>query len=339
MTILDWMRTPSVFDPSRSAYKDWLHLCVVDHASGAIGFVNTSLSGPADDIRSRAAGIALVNAPWGAGGEDAWWGGVEILDLDEARVGVSSIALRRVATAVHGLDAGVDVSARMPDDGLDLRIHAKSKAAPVRVEEAVSLGDGWISWLAVPRLAVSGTIRLGGRALELDDASAYWDHNWGRWRWGDDFGWDWGVFLAPAPGISVVCSRVTDRGHRRYNDSLLVVQLGAMRRTFCGDSVQWTSGRELLGATPRRLPGAVAALYQDRARPLLSRTTVVAANDGIDSVRIEFTGRAVAQLLMADPVVRGYSCVHEVVGEFTAVGSLGGVDVDSGGLGILERVD
>ena len=40
----------------------------------------------------------------------------------------------------------------------------------------------------------------GSRTIELALASGYHDHNWGRWHWGDDVGWEWGAFLAPSSG-------------------------------------------------------------------------------------------------------------------------------------------
>ena len=58
-----------------------------------------------------------------------------------------------------------------------------------------------------------GEATVGGRRLDLAAASAYHDHNWGRWHWGDDLGWDWGAFLTPAPGPAIVLVRTTNREH------------------------------------------------------------------------------------------------------------------------------
>ena len=42
------------------------------------------------------------------------------------------------------------------------------------------------------------------------------------------------------------------------------------------------------------------------------------ANDGIDRVSVQFVSTAAAQLVAADPTVRGYGFIHEIVGEFSS---------------------
>jgi hypothetical protein len=324
------LRPPSSLETSSAAYKDWLHLNLFDHASGAIGLVNASLHGSPEDARSRAIGASLLHLP---GGD--WIGNVEVLGLADANIGRSSIALEQVAVAVDG--ERVLASARMSRDGLLLDVTATAGSGELDVELRLPLGSGWISWYAIPVLSVRGTAAIDGRELDLADATAYHDHNWGRWHWGDDLGWEWGCF-ASASGRAFVLSRTTDRGHRVTSRPLLVAQDGHRRAVFAGRAVELRF-EGLLEAEPRRLPGAFAALHGDRAAPRLPARLHVRADDSADRVELEFRARASAQLIAADPAERGYGFVHELVGEFSAVSRVRGVEREETGLAVVEYVD
>jgi len=62
-------------------------------------------------------------------------------------------------------------------------------------------------------------------------------------------------------------------------------------------------------------------------------------DDGIDRFNISFQPRAAAQLVAADPIVRGYGFIHEMPGEFVCSGRVGATSIDGQGLGVLEHVD
>jgi hypothetical protein len=111
-----------------------------------------------------------------------------------------------------------------------------------------------------------------------------------------------------------------------------------VRRTFSGLSVTLEYSGELEEPL-RRVPGALAALHQDRAQPRLPGCLQVRADDGIDELRIEFTPRAAVQLITADPIIRGYGFIHEMPGTFVCSGRIGKTRVGGTGLGILEYVD
>jgi len=330
---LDTLRPPSPFDLSASGYKDWLHLNILDHASGAVGIINVSLHGAPGDPRSRAIGTGLAHVP-GAG----WLGNVEVSGQSEAAIGTSSIGLERVALAVLPTEGAVVASVTDPQNGLAARLTARPSVSPVVVANKIPLGPGWISWYAVSRLALSGQWTLGSQVQDLSEASAYHDHNWGRWHWGEDLGWEWGCFLTPTPGPAMVLSLTTDRAHRRRSEPCLAVHAGGKRRTFTGAAIEIEySGR--LDAVLRRLPGATAALHSDWIHPRLPNKLLLRANDGVDRVTMEFAARAAAQLIAADPSQRGYGFIHEMVGEFSCSGTLGKIPIDGTGLGVLEHVD
>jgi hypothetical protein len=331
--ITDTLRPPPLLDPTAIAYKDWLHLNIFDHASGAIGIFNGSLHGSPLDRRARAIGTALVHLP-GTG----WVGNVEVDDLMEANVGTTSIALEHVAVATDPSAGTVLAAARLARDGLEAGVTASATSRPIDVAHPLPFGDGWISWYVVPRLSVTGGIVAADRRIDLGSAVAYHDHNWGRWHWGDDIGWTWGACAAANTPVTIVTSRATNRAHTRETGTALIVDVAGERRTFTGHLVDIRTGGRM-SEPVRRVPGALAALHQDRRAPHLPATIVVRADDGVDRVDITFSPRAAAQLIAGDPARRGYGFIHEMPGTFEARIRIAGERLETRGLAVFEHVD
>ncbi|MEO8451709.1 MAG: hypothetical protein ABI647_18095 [Gemmatimonadota bacterium] len=338
----DTLRPPPLFDPSAAAYKDWLHLNVFDHASGTIGIFNASLHGSPSDPRSRAVGTALVHEP-GVG----WIGNVEVAGMDEVNIGTTSIGLEKIALATDPSAGTVLVSARLPSDGLEAGLTATVGSRAVDVSLPFPFGPGWISWYVVPRLSVEGGLLVRGRSLDLAGATAYHDHNWGRWHWGDEVGWEWAACSAASPAVSLVVVRPGHPGLRarrggRQGDgddgTMLLADVAGERRSFASRLVE-IEHRGRLGEPLRRLPGALAALHQDRIAPRLPERILVSAADGIDRVELEIQPRAAAQVIAADPSRHGYGFIHEMVGRFEADCRIGGRTTHVTGLAVFEYVD
>lgn len=332
MTI-DFLRFPSPFDPEIDAYKDWLHLNIFDHNSGIVGLINTSLHGSPLNMRSRAIGTALVHFP-----DVGWIGNMEICGINEANLALSSIGLPKTAFATNPSTNMVYVAANLPDDLFSLEAVAFAITPPIEVNQRIPFGPGWMSWHSVPILRVDGTLTFGALELDLHDASAYHDHNWGRWHWGNDLGWEWGVFISPGQGPTFILTRITDREHIQHTISRLVYQEGWYRKTFFESSIQ-VDFHGQLETRLRRIPGPLAALHQDRIHPSLPAMVQISADDGENHVYIEFKSRAAAQVIAGDPIKRGYGFIQEIAGMFSAYGQVDETEIASSGLAVMEYVN
>jgi hypothetical protein len=242
-----------------------------------------------------------------------------------------------VALAVRHESGTITAAVRDDDNALKVSLAATAVAPTVSGEEPLPLGNGWISWYAVPRLTLTGEWTVGSQRTDLQTASGYHDHNWGRWSWGDDLGWEWGCFLTPAPGAAIILSRTSDRAHLHFGNTSLVVQAEGRSRTFAGAAVELNYSGTLQTIKPR-IPGALAALHQDHAEVRLPKSLKITADDGIDRVTLEFTGQTAAQLIVGDPLIRGYGFIHEIAGEFKCSGRISNIKVDGTGLGVMEHV-
>src|SRR6185369_2377454 len=128
--------------------------------------------------------------------------------------------------------------------GTSLRLRSHLLAVPVsrpfEVADPMPLGSGWISWYLVPRMDISADWDLTGKASHQKHIAGYHDHNWGRWHWGDDFGWEWGCFLGDPlqPRLpSVVFARTSDRSHNNCGKPFLVVDMNNKQKRFAGDEI------------------------------------------------------------------------------------------------------
>ena len=328
----DTLRPPPPLDPARARYKDWLHLNVFDHAGGSVGLFNGSLHGAPEDARSRVIGTALVHHP-----ALGWLGNTEVAGFDTGVVTARGIALAQVAVALAPSGGTVHAAATFAGDGVVASLAATPQSAPLDVDLPLPFGEGWISWRVVPSLALEGRLSLGGDPCDLGRATAYHDHNWGRWRWGDDVGWEWGAFASAGDGETIVVSRTTDREHSTRGPALVTIDRAGRRRAFAGSQADVTCAGRFDGRL-RRIPGALAALHGDRAHPSLPERVVVSARDGFDALELTFTVRAAAQLVAAEPTRRGYSFIHELVGAWQARRRGISGSYDSAGLGVFEWV-
>jgi hypothetical protein len=189
----------------------------------------------------------------------------------------------------------------------------------------------------VPRLRAEGWATIPGEPVDYGYLCAYHDHNWGRWHWGENIGWDWGSFQSPNKA-SIVLAHTTDAAHQRTGPACLIVDIDCGRRIFTGGRVRLSWSRPDLRPT-RRFPGALAALRADRAGTRVPRELHVVANDGSDSVELQFVAESAAQLILADPVLVGYSFLHEMVGTFVAQGQVNGGVFETRGLAVVERLE
>ena len=280
-------------------------------------------------------GTVLLHSP-----ESGWTSHVEILSYSEANVGVSSIGLQDVAIAVDQLRGTIHASVTGASSRFSSRLLAEPVSLPLDVGQAMPLGSGWISWYLVPNMRISGEWDVAGHPAVCKRLAGYHDHNWGRWHWGDDFGWEWGCFLADPQGLeapSFVFARTCDRRHQRYGESFLLADLGGTRRRFCSDNIAIRMTAQFRGVL-HRVPGAMAALHQEMAQPDLPASLELVARRGADRVHVSFEARAAAQFITADPVVRGYGFIHELVGKYSCFGCLGRKEFGSKGYAVFEYV-
>jgi hypothetical protein len=203
----------------------------------------------------------------------------------------------------------------------------------------VPLEDGPpLQWLLVPRLLASGVVTVEGRALRLDAVPAYHDHNWGTFRWGQDFAWEWGFGLArrAEDPWSCVFVRLTDRARLRARVQALMVWKGGLQHRLLRDRALTVTreGHLCPGPVPR-FPRVAGLLTAGGATDVPARLTVAGA-EGRDRVTVCFEPASVACVVVPDETDLTLTRIHEVNGPLSLRGELKGEAVHFDGRGFFE---
>lgn len=328
----DFLRTPVLAAARPAGFKEWHHFVI--HGHGVRVLINFSLNNEvfgADEVRPAPRVIVIAH-------DENWTGAIERFDGHaievSADLGDLTIGNNRMTVQADGYRVSLD----LPENDIRGEVHFTATSQPfvVRNEPA---GEGRISWLFVPRLRARGWLHIGGRHHRFADDLAYHDHNWGRFRWGDDFGWTWGTILPTAPEDpwSMVFVEITDRNWlRSVSRSLYVWRHDEPAAIFRHAAVQARSDGRLTRAADCTLPPPMRLLLDGEIPGVPERVTVTAARAG-DSVHAEFCSRSYARLAQPSETRLDRSTVLcETDGTVRVNGTIKGEDFNFVGTGVFE---
>jgi hypothetical protein len=201
---------------------------------------------------------------------------------------------------------------------------------PVLIPEFSPFGSGFIGWGLVPGVRVEGRLELDGLGIAIDERwFCYHDHNYGRFRWGEDIGWIWFVASVHTPAgepYTLVLHRGNNRDATRCGAPYLFVYEGdTLRKVFMGDAVhlswRWSAERR----RPPRLPGAMATLFAERTL-LLPTGLELRAADERDALHLELSGDSNTELVLPDNRDRQYTFIEECTGQAAMQCRIGGAE-------------
>jgi hypothetical protein len=221
----------------------------------------------------------------------------------------------------------------------EVRFSAGAEPSVVLVNNQPLGGDGRLNWLFVPRLRADGWVRLGARARHLDGAVAYHDHNWGRFRWGDDFGWEWGSVLPTdiADPWSIVFMRMTDRRrHRSFSQALYLWRHDELVALFRDAAIQIRGSGFLRRDADCILPPPMRLVLDGAAADIPASIDIAAARS-TDTVRAVIRPESFAWLGQPSEVRLDRSVVlAEISGTARITASIQGEVIGFAGAAIVE---
>ncbi|MCB9755852.1 MAG: hypothetical protein H6713_38470 [Myxococcales bacterium] len=335
VTRLDHLRGSPARLGGPGEHKEWQHFLV--HAPGLQLLINFNV---VDDAWTPGAGevarmILLARV-------DRWRGAAErfpaaACDLAPGRVDLS---LGRNQLRFAGGRYHLDVALR--DGSLAARLELEPVTLPLISHNQPLTRTRRLSWLFMPRLRARGWVRVGDRRFELARALAYHDHNWGRFRWGDDFTWEWASALPDDPACpwSLVFWRLTDRARARARAQGLFLWRGALHRRSFLDRELAVETAGLLPVDERGLviPPVMRLLTTPGASDIPGRVTLTAQADG-DALELEFTPHELARVAIpSETAPEETTLLHEVGGRARARGRVGGELVELEGPGVFEFI-
>ena len=218
------------------------------------------------------------------------------------------------ASTVRQRDGMYQVLARGPGG---LRLEFSLAPDPNRYFPAVELrSDEFVSGYVVPALSATVTGRLcaRGRCVDVADAPAYHDHNWGVWR---DVTWEWGAATGDVFSLLYGGVRAEGEAPAMAPFFLALVDANGIRQVLRFGTIRYE------GRQPAREAGAVAP----------ERFTLVAARER-DTVTIRVdVSEALASRARAEGFARHFL---QMRGRFTLSGRIAGRAVADSGTGFFE---
>ena len=339
------LRIPLNDPASPVDWKDWYHFVLLDRQSGVRALVNVTLAGRPGQGEMQVTLIVNMN-PQSI---------VSELNAPLATFGTAFSQewkpelVRRFPLRLQGKGMSLDidgnnfaVEARDDRAQLYVRFQGQAEATPLLVTEDSPFGSGFIGWGLVPGLRLAGELVVCGQSFNINsDWFCYHDRNFGRFRWGEDIGWEWFVAFAKCEDgreLTFVLDLRTNRNHTEGGLSYIFIYLNKeLRKIFLGEGlrINWDWSPEPV--LPTRLPGIMTSLFSQRTLRM-PQTLVVEAADEQDRLlmEVEFDGKA--ELVVPDNQERQYSFIEEVTGPIKVSLSLNGEMLSATGLIYAEYV-
>jgi hypothetical protein len=333
VSAIDLLEDSDFFRLSRRAFgddlphKEWHHFVVHDRRLRLI--VNFSHIDQSDDAVHRV--IALVRT-------DEWTGAVETYDTIDCEMRSGSVAARYGPCEFALVDGAYELAITLPAIRLRAHLRLLPVSMPFVVKNQPLARGARLSWLFVPRLVAHGHIWIGDRRVSLVGAPAYHDHNWGHFRWGDDFGWEWGSVLPQdlSDPWTLVCMRMTDRSRRRATRQALYAWYGDEPIALWRDFAVTVRHEGLLRRPPAlTLPSVMRLLRPGSASDIPA--VVVIEGSGRDQLEMRFEPEEYVRIVVPHELDPMDSVVlNEISGRITAQGRVAGRDVDVEATGVFE---
>ena len=327
----DFVRAPMLAAADPRGYKEWHHVVVDGRAAHILlNFsLNTEIVGGITQLAPRVIVIAH---------DRRWTGAIERFGTEDLSVSPDFGGLTIGDSRMRVTPDGYRVQIDLPRPGIRGEIAFTPVSRPFVVNNQ-PVGAGRMSWLFVPRLRADGWLRVGGAEHRLERELAYHDHNWGRFWWGDDFGWTWGTILPTerTDPWSLVYLQMTDRNRLRFQSQAVYLwhrdEPAAM---LLRSAVTTHTHGTLIRDADCTLPPAMR-LVVDGQVPGVPERVEIAARRGADAVHAEFRAASYARLVHPSEMHLDRSTVLcETSGTAHVTGTIAGQRLDFTGAGVFE---
>lgn len=292
----DYLRRPNTPLPGLGAHKEWHHFLIYDGAYMLL--LNFSLS----EEQTGAAPQEQTMGRFKLLEYDAEFSGcIELFQPSQLRAQAGAVDVRFGANSIAFVNGQYELSLELEEGKTRIELSLVPHSMPILTNNlALAVGHP-LSWLVVPRLRAWGLVQRGGNSRRLQDAPTYHDHNWGYFRWGDDFTWEWGTVIAPdLDGWSFNMVRITNRARTKVLLQSFYLWHGPrLVRAFRDREMEIVFSGTARPLRVFKLPHVMGLLHPDVATDVPPRVSVRCGR-GSDHVSAELELTALAQILMPD---------------------------------------
>lgn len=334
---MDVFHAPESDDPTASLYKEWHYFNIIDEEQ-ELSFITTfMLNGNVNDpTMSAAVNLVSYNTP--AGNDTK----MDAYSINKARwsntspnvtIGKSKVTLKNDGYHVHTISR---------DGTTEFNAVYKPEVEPssiwtVPFPEIPYRVMNW--FVAASKVNVNGTLTVNKGADDektyvLENVRGYHDHNWGRWLWSDDIGWDWAQASSrkndnenSTGKYSISLGHMTNNDHTIPKSTILEIwENEEIMTTFKDNEVK------IIHESTTTLPNMPNNPYPT--------VNVIKAKSGGDKLNIRFTTEQVTPIMLPlqPEGVNGYRIIWELVGKYEVNGIINKQKVNFETNGYMEYV-
>jgi hypothetical protein len=317
-------------------HKEWQHFIL--HTQALHLLINFSL---VNEFSAKQRAIHEVGRLIIMARRSHWDGDVDRFDLNDVKVTAGKIDARFGDNLLRFQDGRYYLNVRLRNRPISAELEMIPASVPTMSSNQPLSRTRNISWLFVPRLRCSGNVTIDGGTVQVNDALAYHDHNWGHFKWDDDYSWEWGSAL-PIDNdnpISVVYMRMCDRARTVCRSQALYIGYeGEQLRFFRDQQMKVTLRHRFEQEKCLQVPRVMAMLSPGLSRDIPGIVEIQATGDG-DDVRLSFVLEDLSQLVLpSETRIDGITSINEVSGKVKMTGVAKGKRLEMDGRGIFEFI-
>jgi len=335
---VDHWRCASRSSAGNTGSKEWHHFCVFGERVDLL--LNLSLMDGVQtgiDPGGRVARLAVL-----ARDADGWVGDVDRFEPRDVRLDAGSVEARLGETHLRLEGGAYGIDMRLADGSVRASLLLEPLVTPAITDHQPLGRGGTMRWLVVPLLRADGELWVRGRRHVLRSAPAYHDHDWGVFRWGEGFTWNWAVALPGDPRTPWVMAATQigdERRAQRFANSFLLWRDDRLCRAIRGGGI-CTESRGLLRPRGRalRVP-RIMTLASPGSAVDVPRRYEVRAEEAGDVVELAIDLEDFSQIAIPnDDAAWSTTLLSECCGRARAEGRVRGERVELDGPALLELV-
>lgn len=320
---IESLRIPLDNPESPLDWKDWYHYILIHPETGMRILVNITLMGRPQ--RGEIQVSLIINSPNALlppslQTKDLIATFATTVAIPWKANDVCSQPLEIQAKGVHLQIQGEQSKIQVQDkrSQLSIEFQTQVKATPLLVTEDAKFGSGFIGWGLIPGLEVLGKFDIGETQFNLNsDWLCYHDRNFGRFRWGEDIGWEWFVIFAQTETkipLTLILDWRTNKTHTQGGlPYIFIYQNHQLSKIFLGETLRLNWQWSTVPYQPLRLPGVMASLFSDRVLKM-PQSLQIEAEDEQDHLFLNLNFDATLELIVPDNQSRQYTFIEELSG-------------------------
>lgn len=337
---MDAFQPPTIFEDTIDLYKEWHHFVFFDHKSELFGFLNFSVTGnPYFINKGFATIIMLFTSP-----NLRWYGNLESSTIESLKLFKTTPSIFLQNTSVNYKSGFYNLFGRLQSQStlidLSFRVNCQPTTADTLTLEGIA--PVWKGWVGIMNLVVNGRLFVDGEEFKIINGFGYHDHNKGRFKWGEPFGWDGGFILGEIQHKSMGLLTVSFLIGHSFNDqkkrkaAVFLWNQKTLEKIFNPHQVQVEEIGNFTGPY-QKFPGSSRILWPERPRGVPSKLKLV-ADDNADHIEIIFTPITLCQIVSSNHLGEGETFWNEFYGVIEIEGQINNEKLRKEVKGYLESV-